>query len=188
LRKLRREIATREGVPPYIIFADSTLHEMSQYKPTESKALLAIKGIGESKLEKYGSLFINAIQQHLRESPNVIVTPEPIRFEISGKNKAAKGEIPSHMVTYNRHKDGLSVVEIAKERNLTVETIENHLIRCDKEGHNIDWDAIIPKEFEAQILAQITELGSEKLKPLKEALPEEVSYSAIIAGLSKYKK
>jgi ATP-dependent DNA helicase RecQ len=68
LRKLRREIAAREGVPPYIIFADSTLHEMCKYTPTNDKALLLIKGVGESKLEKYGSLFMNAIQNHLADS------------------------------------------------------------------------------------------------------------------------
>ncbi len=64
LRKLRREIAAREGVPPYIIFTDSTLREMSKLKPTNGKALLAIKGVGESKLEKYGNLFMNAISNH----------------------------------------------------------------------------------------------------------------------------
>jgi ATP-dependent DNA helicase RecQ len=71
LRKLRREIAAREGVPPYIIFADSTLHEMSKYTPTDSKALLAIKGVGESKLEKYGGLFINTIQKYLADLANL---------------------------------------------------------------------------------------------------------------------
>jgi ATP-dependent DNA helicase RecQ len=70
LRKLRREIAAREGVPPYIIFADSTLHEMSKYIPTDSKALLAIKGVGESKLEKYGGLFLNTIQEYLADLAN----------------------------------------------------------------------------------------------------------------------
>jgi ATP-dependent DNA helicase RecQ len=71
LRKLRREIAAREGVPPYIIFADSTLHEMSKYTPTDSKALLAIKGVGESKLEKYGGLFIHTIQKYLADLANL---------------------------------------------------------------------------------------------------------------------
>ncbi|HBE79245.1 MAG TPA: hypothetical protein DDW65_15955, partial [Firmicutes bacterium] len=64
LRKLRREIATREGVPPYIIFADVTLHEMAQYTPTDAGSMLKIKGVGESKLQKYGDLFINVIQKH----------------------------------------------------------------------------------------------------------------------------
>ncbi len=65
LRRLRREIADREGVPPYIVFADSTLREMAKSNPTTPKELLAIKGVGESKLERYGASFINAIRKYL---------------------------------------------------------------------------------------------------------------------------
>jgi ATP-dependent DNA helicase RecQ len=64
LRKLRREIAVREQVPPYIIFADSSLHEMSRLLPTTPKAFLAIKGVGESKLEKYGDQFLGIIRKY----------------------------------------------------------------------------------------------------------------------------
>lgn len=67
LRRLRREIADREGVPPYIVFADSTLREMAKSNPTTPKELLAIKGVGESKLEKYGASFMNAIKKHLED-------------------------------------------------------------------------------------------------------------------------
>ena len=75
LRRLRRKIADTEGVPPYIIFADSTLQEMSQYTPTDSKGLLAIKGVGERKMEKYGFLFLNCIKEHLYDSKQ----PTPLK-------------------------------------------------------------------------------------------------------------
>lgn len=65
LRQLRREIAAREQVPPYIIFADSTLHEMSRRLPVTDKAFLAVKGVGESKLEKYGAQFMGVIRQFI---------------------------------------------------------------------------------------------------------------------------
>lgn len=67
LRRLRREIADREGVPPYIVFADSTLREMAKFNPTTPKEMLAIKGVGESKLERYGASFMNAIRKYLEE-------------------------------------------------------------------------------------------------------------------------
>lgn len=66
LRKLRREIAAREQVPPYIIFADSSLHEMARLLPTTDKAFLAIKGVGESKLQKYGEEFMGVIKKQLK--------------------------------------------------------------------------------------------------------------------------
>jgi ATP-dependent DNA helicase RecQ len=65
LRQLRREIAAREQVPPYIIFADSSLHEMSRLLPTTPKAFLSIKGVGESKLEKYGEQFMGVIKKYV---------------------------------------------------------------------------------------------------------------------------
>ncbi len=61
LRALRKEISEREKVPPYIIFADSTLKELSQYMPSSLKEMLSIKGIGEAKLSKYGEAFLEAI-------------------------------------------------------------------------------------------------------------------------------
>ncbi len=65
LRKLRREIASREQVPPYIIFADSALQELARLLPTTAARFLAIKGVGESKLERYGTQFMNAIEQYI---------------------------------------------------------------------------------------------------------------------------
>lgn len=58
LRKLRSEIAKREGIPPYIVFPDSTLREMCGVKPTNPAAMLKIKGVGEAKFFKYGAYFI----------------------------------------------------------------------------------------------------------------------------------
>lgn len=65
LRKLRSEIAKREGIPPYIVFPDSTLREMCGVKPTNPAAMLKIKGVGEAKFFKYGAYFIEYFKQHL---------------------------------------------------------------------------------------------------------------------------
>lgn len=61
LRGLRRAIAAREKLPPYMIFADNTLREMAEFCPTERTALLRINGVGERKLEKYGPEFLTEI-------------------------------------------------------------------------------------------------------------------------------
>jgi ATP-dependent DNA helicase RecQ len=50
-------------VPPYVIFHDATLMEMMELKPTSPQGLLHISGVGQSKLEKYGSQFIEVIQR-----------------------------------------------------------------------------------------------------------------------------
>ncbi|QOX65139.1 DNA helicase RecQ [Anoxybacterium hadale] len=67
LRKRRYEIAQKEHKPPYIIFSDKALKEMSSYLPTTEKTMLEINGVGSSKLEKYGIEFIGLIKDYMRE-------------------------------------------------------------------------------------------------------------------------
>lgn len=71
-------------------------------------------------------------------------------------------------------------------RKLKSLTVQDHLVRCYQEGHVVNWDALIPSQYESLIVSKIRELGAEKLKPLKDALPEEVDYAAIKAVLCKY--
>ncbi|MBQ9279544.1 MAG: DNA helicase RecQ [Clostridia bacterium] len=71
LRKLRMELAIQNNVPPFIIFADTTLKEMSAYYPVSKESMLAIKGVGEAKFEKYGETFIQAISEYLTQN-NII--------------------------------------------------------------------------------------------------------------------
>lgn len=64
LRDVRKELATKENVPPYLIFADTVLLEMSRQRPKTMADLYNIKGIGEVKLKKYGLAFLKAIQEY----------------------------------------------------------------------------------------------------------------------------
>lgn len=64
LRACRKRLAEEYGVPPYVVFHDTTLREMLERKPTEKSELLSITGIGESKLEKFGDSFLEAIQEY----------------------------------------------------------------------------------------------------------------------------
>jgi ATP-dependent DNA helicase RecQ len=68
LRLLRREISQKEKVPPYIIFTDSTLREMSEIVPTSAAGMLAIKGVGEVKFRNYGRPFLELLQSYTGES------------------------------------------------------------------------------------------------------------------------
>lgn len=65
LKKLRKDIADSEDVPPYIIFSDATLLEMVQTMPESKQQLLNITGVGKIKLEKYGNLFLDKIKEYM---------------------------------------------------------------------------------------------------------------------------
>ncbi len=61
LRGLRRQLATAENVPPYIIFSDATLNELSMYFPQTPEQLERIGGFGAVKLRKYGEAFLHCV-------------------------------------------------------------------------------------------------------------------------------
>ncbi|MFB0872787.1 MULTISPECIES: DNA helicase RecQ [unclassified Sphingobium] len=65
LRACRRELAQEQGVPPYVIFHDSTLREMAEQRPASTRALSHISGIGQKKLDAYGDAFLAAIRPFL---------------------------------------------------------------------------------------------------------------------------
>ncbi|ATO28709.1 DNA helicase RecQ [Bacillus atrophaeus] len=68
LRMLRKQIAAEQGVPPFVVFSDQTLKEMSGKQPANEENLLSIKGVGEQKRVKYGKLFLEEIQAYVSET------------------------------------------------------------------------------------------------------------------------
>ncbi len=177
---LRQEVAKKEQVPPYVIFHDLTLREMSARLPIDYNSMLAISGVGEIKIKKYGQLFMDLIR--------------PFALENKSSSKIADSDItiadkepkqPSHMVSWELYQAGNTIPEIAKQRKLTNLTVQDHILRCAREGFTLDWQEIVSEEEEACILEAVRRIGSGKLKPIKEALPETISYYAIKAVICK---
>jgi ATP-dependent DNA helicase RecQ len=194
LRSLRKEISEREKVPPYIVFADSALREMSEYFPVNKNELLSIKGVGESKLNKYGEEFIGAIKKYMSE--NNIEFKEKIIYneevDITALNELGvehkdgnEDKVPSYVVTYNMYKEGMRIEDIILERQLKSLTVQDHILKCAYEGFEVNLDDFIPKDHEALIIEVIEKIGASKLKPIKDALPKEVDYLAIKAAIFK---
>ncbi|GAA3910448.1 ATP-dependent DNA helicase RecQ [Gibbsiella dentisursi] len=67
LRKLRKSIADEENIPPYVVFNDATLLEMAEQMPTRASELLSVNGVGQRKLERFGTPFMAMIRDHLAD-------------------------------------------------------------------------------------------------------------------------
>ncbi len=65
LRQKRRELADEQGVPPFMVFSDRTLHEMAQSKPQTQRDFLLVNGVGQRKLEQYGETMMDVIGEYL---------------------------------------------------------------------------------------------------------------------------
>ncbi len=65
LRSLRKELAIKEKLPPYMIFSDATLTQMATDKPTDLELMKDIRGVGEFKLQKYGEEFLTVIKSYI---------------------------------------------------------------------------------------------------------------------------
>ncbi len=64
LRQCRKRLAEEFDVPPYVIFHDATLLDMVQLRPLNAQQLLAVNGVGQGKLDKYGDAFLRIINEH----------------------------------------------------------------------------------------------------------------------------
>ncbi|MBP3972659.1 DNA helicase RecQ [Bacillus sp. WL1] len=180
LREVRKEIAQGEGVPPFVIFSDQTLKDMCVKMPQSDSELLTVKGIGEHKLVKYGSHFLQAVQHFIEENPNYA---ETVKTEVvTERKKSGKASANSHLETYEMYKQGIDLDEIAKERGLSRQTIENHLIRSFEDGMEVDWNSFVPAEYES-LIENAVHNADGGLKSIKEQLPNEVSYFMIRAYL-----
>lgn len=191
LRELRYKLSQDKGLPPFMIFHDSTLREMAGYFPQDKEAFLTIKGVGLKKYESYGESFIQIINDYILKKGLDVeklrkeeLTKEPINESI--KEPTNEGKTDRYKLTYSCYLEGLSLREIADKRNFTMGTIVEHLKKCEENGQEVDWSRFIDDPMkEKKILAAIDEVGTEKLKPIKEALPEDISYEDIRIVIAK---
>lgn len=176
LREYRYRLAQQKGVAPFIIFHDSTLKEMATYFPQDKEQFLNIKGVGIKKYENYGEYFINIIKDYV--DINKIDTSNIKKIEIEKQIK--EGSKDRYDLTYECYLEGLSLEEIAKKRDFTIDTIIKHLEKCEKRGERVDWSRFIDdSNKEKKILSAIDEIGLDRLKPIKDVLPEYISYGDI---------
>ncbi|MDQ0216345.1 ATP-dependent DNA helicase RecQ [Oikeobacillus pervagus] len=176
LRNVRKRLAEEEKVPPFVIFSDQTLRDLCLQLPKTVEELLTVKGIGEHKQKKYGERFIEAISNYCAEHPER-KSVQPMEKEVLSHPK--KSVKDSHLITYEMLEKGQTIGEISKKRQLSKQTIENHLVKCSQEGLLIDWASFIPEEFEPLIEKAVQEANTNRLKPIKELLPENVTYFMI---------
>ncbi|MBD3880584.1 DNA helicase RecQ [Phormidium tenue FACHB-886] len=176
LRSLRKRIADEQSVPPYVVFADSSLRLMAQTQPQTLDEFGEISGVGSHKLEQYGDRFVAEIRAFC-ERHNI-----PLRNQAapSSASRNAKPLLAStHFFTLDLHQQGYSAAEIAEKRNLRTSTVLNHLELLLEEGREVNLDALVLPDRQYPIQDAIEEIGVASLKNLYDYLGEKFDYNEI---------
>jgi ATP-dependent DNA helicase RecQ len=171
LRDLRKELSTESKIPPYMIFSDKTLKEMSRYIPLTIEEFSAISGVGEQKQEKYGQTFLAVLNTFKDKKPSTNVYDVP-KLE----TKKSNGQ---YLETAKRFQEGEGIEQLAVTLALTEQTIVKHLLRAQQEGIELNLENYVKKEDRELILQVANDIGMDRLKPIKEALPEHITYHDI---------
>lgn len=183
LRDVRLELAQAEGVPAYIIFSNKSLEDMASKLPKNEEEFLAVEGVGSVKADKYAGQFLPVIQEYL-SSPRA--KTRNFDFEEETHFKPAGSKSSSHLESAEYAEKGLTPYEIAIERGLTETTILQHLTQAAEEGDLEEFEADVPQSRKKAIKEAFQKIGTYAMKPIKEFLPEEITYDEIRYVLIEY--
>jgi len=177
LRAERKTLAGRYRVPPYVIFSDKTLMEMSVSHPRAKEDLLAVHGVGDARLKKYGDIFFDIIYRFRRrekvQSGELTAVPAP-----ESAAPPAKRSYEAVAEAYNR---GQSVEDVMEQFGTKEEAVMNALLKYHRDGHSLRCDGLLrrstlPAELQAEVMETFGRLGVRKLEPVYAALNGRVSY------------
>ncbi len=180
LRGLRTALADERGVPPYVIFGDRTLQDMSRYFPQSQESLGSVFGVGKDKLEHYGGVFLEAIRKYA--GPRDIAEREiPSQSRPARKTPSLRAPTDTVMESVNLYQTGADLGQIAQTRNLAMGTILQHLEKALDQGLNLDFERLntLPQEKFDHIVKTFKQAGTTMLTPIYERLGGTCGYDEI---------
>ncbi|MBT3203999.1 MAG: DNA helicase RecQ [Gammaproteobacteria bacterium] len=165
LRELRKNLADHQGVPPFVILHDKTLHELCSGRPSSLTQMETISGIGAKKLELYGADLIKVIESF------------PLDETLDNNLSDTVNE------TLQLFSQGLSLEDIAKKREVTLTTIYNHLCAA-LEVHIIELkDVIKLDKSDIDNIIYVIELSMDEetfsMRQVFDSLSEEFDYNIL---------
>jgi hypothetical protein len=178
LRRLRDDLCRPDNKPIYLVAGSTTLNDLARYLPQTKEELAKIVGFGPTKVRQYGKAFLTVIKDYCEEN-NLQSDMGSMTAKRTRKPKVEGLEkMPSKEVTFQKFKEGKTIVQIAAERNMTVGTIESHLAEYVNAGE-LEIEALLDAEKIEMIALALSEANGDTLTPVKEALGEKATYGEI---------
>ncbi|PRZ20051.1 ATP-dependent DNA helicase RecQ [Flavobacterium granuli] len=160
LRDLRKKVAKKLGVPPFVVFQDPSLEDMALKYPISLEELINIHGVGEGKAKKYGRDFIDLISHYVAD--NDIIRPDDLVVKSTGVNSANKLYIIQNI---DRK---LSLDDIAKAKGLTMDSLIKEMEQIVYAGTKLNikyWiDDMLDEDQQEEIHDYFMESTTDKIE------------------------
>ncbi|KAG5512705.1 hypothetical protein RHGRI_038886 [Rhododendron griersonianum] len=196
----RMKLARAVGTAPYALCGDQTLKKIALTRPSTKARLANIDGVNQHLLTKYGDRFIQSVKSlserlNLSLDGTVEIQPTIAKSTMHAVPKPDRKITPAKYEAWKMwHEDGLSFQKIAnvpsRPAPIKEGTVAGYVIDAALEGYQIDWARLLEEmgltcEISGHIQTAILKVGSkDKLKPIKDELPEEITYAHIKACLA----
>jgi len=164
IREWRREMSKEQGVPAYIVMHDTALEDLCRRRPTSLAELLGVSGFGERKTELYGQSILDALA---RFDKGARAAPLP-------EKRSRPAEDTLHLLA-----EGRTFEEIARIRGRQLASVVGLVADLVEKGKLEFQSAWVETDKQKSIESACARLGIQWLKPLKEALPPEISFEEI---------
>ncbi|MNY13276.1 ATP-dependent DNA helicase RecQ [compost metagenome] len=160
LRDLRKKVAKKLGVPPFVVFQDPSLEDMALKYPISIEELGSVHGVGEGKAKKYGKDFVELIARYVED--NDIIRPDDLVVKSTGANSALKLYIIQNV---DRK---LSLNDIAKAKGLDMDVLLKEMEQIVYSGTKLNikyWiDDILDEDQQEEIHEYFMESHSDNIK------------------------
>lgn len=190
----RMKLARAAGIAPYAVCGDDTVKKISLLRPSTKARLANIDGVNQHFLTRYGDHFLQTIcrlSQELNVSLDSKVSIQSVvPRKVTPASTIPKKLTPAKFDAWKMwYEDGLSIQKIAnypgRSAAIKEQTVLSYLLEAIQEGLPTDWPRLceeveLTREMFSNIRDAVTKVGStDKLKPIKDELPENVSYAHI---------
>ncbi len=177
MKEWRSQTAKELGVPAFHVIHQKTLVQIAVHLPETIKALQHIKGVGQVTSDRYGEAIASMVRDY-RQKHSITSVYLPI-FSLEKIAKAkSQSKKNTKEISLELFNQGMNIQDIAQEREMNVQTIENHMAHWVSE-RKVTIDKFVPKEKKQKIEQAFKEMGITPLKKAKEFLGDEFSYGEL---------
>ena len=171
LKELRKKVAKKCGIPPYTVFMDPSLEDMTVQYPITVEEITKIYGVGEGKAKKYGKEFADFISKYVEDN-NIERTQDMVLKNVANKS--------SHKVFIIQSTDKkIDLEDIARAKNLSMNDLLKEMERIVYQGTKLNIDYYIEENFDEDMVDEfmefMTESESDSMKVLLDEFGDELS-------------